>query len=187
MNDIPKEDEKTFDTVEHLFEDFHKEDLEWEKKHPFRAHIRSWLDKRFPNGVAGHRLYYLTPLEFFRYVKDEIEHAYQRVFRGWDDTAVWSVDYYIARLLPQLLKQLKENKSGIPMWAFDGLECEENYDYSDENTQIAEERWNEVLDKIIEGFEEYIELEDKGDTGNDSEKFKKAFELFEKYFGSFWD
>jgi hypothetical protein len=79
--------------------------------------------------------------------------AYQRLTRGWDDRAVWSIDYWLDDKMPAMLRKLKEDKHGIPMSMFDGLPMNDQ-DYHDEpEMNIAEERWNAVLDKMIAGFE----------------------------------
>jgi hypothetical protein len=124
MNDIPQDDEESLDTVEDLFADFDKKELEWKHKHPFRAYIKDWLDERFPSGIAGgYRAYYalLRPWKILRYIKYEIKYAWQRVFRGWDDKATWNLNYYLANIIPQILKELKKGKMGIPIPCFEGL------------------------------------------------------------------
>ncbi len=84
-----------------------------------------------------------------------IKYAYQRVTRGWDDRAVWSIDWWLDDKMPAMLRKLKEDKHGTPMSMFDGLptENDDGYTHSDETFAIAEERWNAILDKMIAAFE----------------------------------
>ena len=52
------------------------------------------------------------------------------------------------------------------------------------------EEWIDILNEILDGFESYlIIMESEVSTLEDigQNKFKKAFELFTKYFGNLWD
>lgn len=196
MEEIEKDGEESFDSVNDLFADFERRDKIWEKKHPFRAKTRKFLDERFPSGIAGGmRAYYALqrPWKIFDYWKYEIIHAYQRVSRGWDDTAVWSIDYYLADLIPQLVKSLKENGNGLPGFAFEGLESNEEGSYTDEQWKIASARWDKVLDEIAEGFESWKKFDEKVlhpedyEKDEDYQKFLKAMDLLKEHWGSFWD
>ena len=84
-----------------------------------------------------------------------LKYAHQRLTRGWDDRAVWSIDWWLDDKMPAMLRKLKKDKHGIPMSMFDGLPTENNdgYTHSDETYAIAEARWDETLDKMIAGFE----------------------------------
>jgi hypothetical protein len=79
--------------------------------------------------------------------------AYQRVVRGWDDRAVWSIDYWLDDKMPAMLRKLKEDKHGIPMEMFDGLPMNDEGYHSEPEMEIASKRWDDVLDKMIAGFE----------------------------------
>ena len=85
----------------------------------------------------------------------EAKYAYQRVVRGWDDRAVWSIDYWLDDKMPDMLRRLKETKHGTP---FDMFPTEPEYIDEDGNAneagwKIANARWEETLDKMIAGFE----------------------------------
>ncbi len=70
--------------------------------------------------------------------------AIQRVFRGWDDRVIWSIDMYLARMMPVWLRQLKSQKHGVPPLVFHG---------DDVDLEESEKLWEEILDEMIEGFE----------------------------------
>src|SRR5271170_4037643 len=82
-------------------------------------------------------------------------YAYQRVTRGWDDRAVWSIDWWLDEKMPAMLRKLKEDKHGIPGSMFEGLPTVpgEEWNHTDEAYAMAEARWNEILDKMIGAFE----------------------------------
>jgi hypothetical protein len=83
----------------------------------------------------------------------EVKYAYQRVVRGWDDRAVWAIDYWLDEKMPTMLRRLKEDKHGIPMTMFDGLPVNDEGHHDEPETEIASKRWEETLDKMIAGFE----------------------------------
>lgn len=44
----------------------------------------------------------------------EIKFAYQRVVRGWDDTALWSLDHHLTKTLGTQLQRMAETAHGYP-------------------------------------------------------------------------
>lgn len=161
----------------------------------------NFLDDWFPKGLTGWRASYtLThPWKIFEYWSDEIRFAWQRVFRGWDDRIIWSIDYYLAKMLPQWLEKLKQNKHGIPNMFF---KKEDEYVDSDgiltikDNAMIrAEKEFDDVLDKITNGFKAYSRINDEFlYPEKDKElydelylQFEKGMDLLKKYFGTLWD
>jgi hypothetical protein len=179
-----KEEEK-FMNHEEFMDEIEKE----EKEKNLKILLRNWLDDKFPNGIAEYRAYYtLThPWIIIGYWKRQIKYAWQRAFRGWDDTALWGIDSYLAKIILQLVRKLKEDNIGIPVSMFEGLPCDENYPFSEESVKIAKQRWIEVQDKIIEGFESYLKLDFYPETISPKEeeykrKFEEGFDLFREHF-----
>jgi hypothetical protein len=199
VENIEDEDSVTYYSVEELFADLDRKDLEWEQNHPLRAYIRKQMDKIFPHGIADRRAYYAIqePREIFRYIKYGIIHAWQRLFRGWDDTACWNVGYYLAEILPPIIRQLKEVGNGVPMSMYEGFEevtLENGYiGFSDEADKIASERWDKILDEIADGFDSYIKFDEKHvrpeeyEKDEDYQKFQRALDLLKEHYQSLWD
>jgi hypothetical protein len=206
MVETPQEDYESFDSTEDLFASFKEEDLKWEKEHPFRAYIRNWLDKRFPNGVAGgYRVYYANLWKILCYYKDEIKYAYQRVSRGYDDKAAWHIGYYLSKTLPPIIRQLKEVGHGFPVRMYEGAEnfpisqmelgsIDEDGNYIEtEEEKTASEKWDKILDEIADGFEAYIKYDEDFDYKTPREedenykKFQRALELLKEYYEDLWD
>lgn len=123
----------------------------------------------------------------------EIKQFVQRGRRGWADSDVWSVDHYVASILIQMLKKLKETKQGSPI-------------------ELTEEEWSDKLNQMIEAFEaanRVIEDEYYEEIGDDAEIIRKAskeeleecnrrleadikifedgMKIFTKYFFGLWD
>lgn len=153
-----------------------------------KKNFRNWFNGLFPDkGYAGYAPYYLLlhPWEILLYWKQEVEFAWERVFRGWDSRATWAIDYHIAEQIVGTVKYLRKLDWGIPMIMFEGLPFEEGSDwnYTKESEEIAHQRWLQVLDDIVTGFQAYIDNEDRNFyEGNMDEAFTKAFDLFRKHF-----
>lgn len=121
-------------------------------------------------------------------IKSNIKWAWQRMVRGFDDKAVWSVDYYLAQLIPLLIMELKENERGVPGQMFEEDDWDEKkFQYKEGALEIAAEKWNSILDEIAEGFQDYVNLWDfdMGDALK-SKKFNRAFDLLREYFQNLW-
>jgi len=157
--------------------------------------FRNWLGNKFPNGWYGYHPCYILahPWEIFEYYCGELKCAWQRVFRGWDDTVIWNLDWYLSKMIPIWIKVLKNKKHSIPQEMFDGLPYDNNYCYSNENEKIAENKWSNILDKIAKGFESYCKIQNKGLCKKEAEFFELnesyevGFDLFKKYFSNLWD
>lgn len=79
----------------------------------------------------------------------------QRGVRGWSNRDTWGLDNYMSGWLPQALRYLKEHKNGTPLAVYpEGAEyIDETGNPTDEASAIASARWDEIMDKMIEGFE----------------------------------
>lgn len=156
-----------------------------------KKNLRNWLDKKIPHGIAGYSAFHALTHPWL-IVEDwghKIKWAWQRVVRGWDDRALWSVDSYLADHIVAIITDFKRKKIGIPVEMFDGLPYSNpsTCDYSSENMLIAETRWNDILDKIVLGFKSYNNLDNFGVLSpEDEEKVKESFKLLEKYWSNIW-
>ena len=57
----------------------------------------------------------------------KIQFAYQRVVRGWDDRALWSLDHHLCKTLGAQLLRLADVAHGYPGehgWTFEGWTAE---------------------------------------------------------------
>jgi hypothetical protein len=78
----------------------------------------------------------------------ELRWAWQRLTRGWDDCAVWSIDWHLATYVPIWIRRLRDTKVGIPAKMFDDPQRS-----SAEDLTRATKRWDRVLGEIADGFE----------------------------------
>jgi len=129
--------------------------------HPFHEHIyHTWLDLTNP-----------------------IKWAWQRLTRGWDDRVIWSIDYYLAEMMPVWLRKLAKDKQGIPASMFGDNWIEPT---SDED-EAAEQRWNGILHEMIDGFEAAKRIIDYDKRDGDIQRAARALQLLEQYFFDLWD
>lgn len=100
-------------------------------------------------------------------------YTYQRLFRGWDDSELWSLDHSFALWIVPRLKRMKEIQKGFPANLSD--------DWED-----GFEKWNIILNEMIEGFVIKInEFDEDIDCGSNI-KYTRAKELFLKYLDDLW-
>ena len=184
-------DGKCYDSVDELFDSMNKE---FKHKNP----IGYWIDHTLfkSKGFLSYAPHYSLshPWKPLRLGIDQIKYAWQRVFRGWDDRVIWSIDYYLTEYIPIWSKELKDKKQGVPQTCLDINDWDDNKsEFKDGAFEKAEEIYNGILDKIIKGFEAQKRIEDESLWKNDPEyeelkkKFDEGFDLFHQYYETFWD
>lgn len=120
--------------------------------------------------------------------------AIQRVVRGWDDTAIWSLDSYIANIAIEVLPKIRDMKHG---YMFD-------HDYVGEEPMkdgwLDDEKQTEIFNKMIFAMEHHVddlEHQDKHIPGGlraasaedrevYNQRVKEGMSLFADYFGELW-
>lgn len=174
--------------TEHTFDNWQKE---WETKHPLLNKIDNLFDNK---SIADYRASYaiIHPWVFISYLWGHVCWAWQRVFRGWDDRVIWSINFYLAKMIPAWMRQLKKDKHGTPMMMFKDEDLDPNGNISDEVSEQARLEYDTILESIVLGFESYIKMEEMGDSKSleykaEGQKFNNGFDLFRKYFETFWD
>ena len=173
---------------------------EWDKKHP----VAHWVDETLFHGKS---LFHYAPHHTLTHpwilIQDMyywIEQAYWRVTKGWDYTATWSIDYYLAGQIPQLVRYLKNQKhKGISFDYLDDNAKGHGFDATEKEWDKASKNFDDTLELIAQGFDAYITI-DKEMLWNDPKnktrtkrykemksKFDKGMELFVKYFHTLGD
>ncbi len=109
---------------------------------------------------------------FFKNAKREIQFAYQRMVRGYDDSVTWSLDQSLAKLIaPRLSLFIKVTEAHGNH--FDGL---------------TNEQWLNHLNKMLAAFEYYASDERwSGDEEFFMMKHQEGLNLFAKYYCFLWD
>ena len=165
-----------------------------EQKTEYKLKVYSLYDdknKGFTNWVGYDGKYIaLHPWIVLEKTFEEIKWAWQRVFRGWDDRVIWSIDWYLAKYIPQWLMELKSKKQGVPTSMYDEADFDNNFNTSKEGDAKAIAKYDAILDQIITAFESYSLLEDNFDPETYEEAYKdfrEGFDLFRDFFGTLWD
>ncbi len=170
------------------------DDLDRIIKYPKKKNkLNQYLFDKFPNGLCELNSYYAIthPWEIIKYVKRQLKYAWQRVFKGYDERVSWQLDYYLAKMIPLWISDIRHAKvPGVPMSFFDEYPHDENYNCSEEDEKKAEEKWHRILMEIEYGFQDYLKLDDlefnDPERKNMEKRFEKAFDLLQEHWNELW-
>lgn len=118
----------------------------------------------------------MRPLYYLEDLKDRVKYAFQRAFRGFDDTAYWGLCDYVQVITIKVLKKTLTDTVGYPVYL--------QKFYPKLSPKKLEKKWVEILKKIVYGFE--LELNKVKPNKKDQKKIDEAAELFGRYFYCFW-
>lgn len=125
----------------------------------------------------GKKWYITHPWLLFQDIRRNIRWAWQRVFRGWDDRDLWSIDYRICVLMEQWLDKFIEVSISYPA----------DFNHPDE--------WTDILIIIRDGFIAGKKIANNDyDSPSDVEReheiymatFDEGMSLFQKHFFNLW-
>jgi hypothetical protein len=143
--------------------------------------------------MFGYKFSYVIrhPLIILGLCIDEIKYAWQRVFKGYDERISWELDWYLAKMIPLWISDIRHAKvPGVPTSFFDKYPHDENYNYSEDDEKKAFEEWNSILIEIENGFKDYLKLDETDfhdpERKNMEKRFNRAFDLFRQYFSDLW-
>lgn len=163
---------------------------EQDRQHPYRTAVvnayhavrRFWRDTANPEQVAR-----------------EAKFAWQRATRGWSDRDTWGMDYYLSRVIPDMVAFLRTSKDGLPTKLPDDWTPENWRDYLLEGNNFChytEQEFDDILSRIEIGFRRYAEryhnapfsdseLTDEEKKFIDDE-FAKSGQMLLRYFHLLW-
>lgn len=114
------------------------------------------------------------PINKIKHIAYEIKYGFQRMFRGYDDREIFSLDFQFIEKYTNILQKFKENTVGYP-------------------TNLSPEEWDSILDRMMFLLLEIQNVYDEVDITNykikdeiiekDKDEF---FNLFSKYFFHLW-
>jgi hypothetical protein len=126
-------------------------------------------------------------------LKWKIPNTIQRAYRGWGHADTWDFDRYLANVIRDGIKHLKNCQHGIPTDIYEKYRNDVLLDQN-EAEFLALKEWNEILDKIVYGFDcaslisgdSYLELshEERNQAEN---AYYEGMDLFKEYFFNLWD
>jgi len=105
--------------------------------------------------------------------------AWQRAIRGYGDDDLWSLNHALAKLTVIGCKRMRETGNGYP------AEFSEPEFGGDGQ---GWEAWEDILRRIEEGFQAWIDEEGWfHDKPEQEAKFKDAMQLYSHWFSALWD
>jgi hypothetical protein len=110
---------------------------------------------------------------WFRNMRYEIRHAWQRLTIGYDDEWKWGLYSKLEWIIPQCVRWMQKHTIGHP--------C-----------NLTSQKWKSILEKIAIGFESAAKIDEKMlYKGKEFKKLNKQYnegmKLFVKYFRNLWD
>ena len=106
---------------------------------------------------------------------------------GFHYEDIWNLDRTIIKFILPRLAYFRDNHDGIPNDIFIEMEVDTDKTISDECQNKADKLWIDKINKILNGFEIYLTRYWYDRTEEDKKYIEDAWELFRKYFGSFWN
>lgn len=146
------------------------------------------LDRETPWYMSVYYWFYrlINDLRFF--FMRRLPCFFHRGKNGYSYIDAWSIDYYLCDVIVGLVKLLKANLHGAP------------HDLFDDSAENPTWKWEEILDKIIEGFQAGraildMDYMDGCSTREEWEpkqkelevKYNEGMGLFKEYFFHLWD
>lgn len=100
-------------------------------------------------------------------IRQRINHLWQRLIRGFDDSDTWHLDVVIARFALPRLKRFKELNNGFP-------------------GDSTPENWAAEIDDMIYSLNAIVEMERETSYEVDSDRFYRGLTLFGMRFRELW-
>ena len=146
------------------------------------------MSKMMDTGWFGMRIGYLLlhPWQIVGEWRRHIKWAWQRVFRGWDDRALWGLDYWLVGKMREMLPKMRD-KSGIPSCCYSKLGWGSP---SDEEDNAAIKKWHGYVDQMIDGFEAANEILDSDSLVSYEklhERYHEGMKVFVEYMFALWN
>lgn len=130
------------------------EDGEFETMEDMWEHHKSnqrWYEKVW--GTIYYPIYRFCVHTIWERIKpSNFKHWYQRARYGYSYRDVWSIDWFLADIIPKMVKDLKKTHHGIPGSIVD------KWANTEEGEKAADLEWKLILDKIAHGFELQYEI-----------------------------
>lgn len=86
-------------------------------------------------------------IQLIRQIGRDIKWSHQRIWKGYCDNDLLSIDYWFIKIMPKMLKEFKETRHGSPM-RIDYNPLEDSLDEKECNQDIHGE-WDKKLDRMI--------------------------------------
>ena len=175
-----KKEAKKIDSVDKMFADINRK----RKAHPVYYFFQG--------------LYYRI-YRFIERIPLNVKTFVQRGKRGWANSDTWGFDYYLAKVIYEGVRHLKENINGMPNNLTEGQWIDilnkitdafgfahrmtKNELYLIKNKRKRKE-WQKDLDEINK---KYKSLNSRCMTNKEIKAYEEGWKLFKEYFFDLWD
>ena len=93
---------------------------------------------------------YKRPWQILRLIKQvgrDIKWSHQRIWKGYCDYDLFSIDHWFMKIMPEMLKVFKETRHGSPV----AVNCHSHIVFLDEEerNQNVHDEWDKNLDRMI--------------------------------------
>ena len=93
---------------------------------------------------------YKRPWQILRLIKQvgrDIKWTHQRIWKGYCDYDIFSIDHWFMKIMPEMLKVFKETRHGSPV----AVNCHSHIVFLDEEerNQNVHDEWDKNLDRMI--------------------------------------
>lgn len=112
-----------------------------------------------------------------RHIKCCLKWSKQRIVRGYSDSDLWNMCDYLQMLLPDMLKNLKDNRNGSPGFLGENYTNEEGVLVNDS----CHAQWDKILDRMIFLWKETDEAACSKKNPYEEEHSKAFSEFTDKY------
>lgn len=93
---------------------------------------------------------------------------FQRLTRGWDDSATWSLDHSLAKEILPRLRRFQEIKAAHP-------------------SEMSSEEWSSIIQQMIDSFEFYASGQQwEFPSEKRLKEVERGMKLFARYYGNLW-
>ena len=152
--------------------------------------------------IFKQRYVYRNPLRNIKDFLRRFKYAYQRITKGYCDTDLWNLDYYLICLLSEALKELSETTYSYPMNLTEEEWRQKLLEMSNHFSNISEYTDNDINNRAEKSFDAYwdsrgTDKEDKLynnwiEISKDAFKFReeeknKALDMIKEWFFDLWD
>lgn len=107
---------------------------------------------------------------YYQFLYWPVRSFIERGRRGWSICDVWAIDYYLDRIIPEMVERLRQTGHGCP-------------------SELDEEQWNAILAKIVAGFKAHAKMmaEVLYDDAELQAEIDEGMALFIKWYSHLWD
>jgi len=181
VKDDEDEYEGLFDLVDDMLE-YMETKREKEKREALIKYYLTrfwWFIERKYNDI----IYFFRSIKWF----------FQRGFRGYGDNDIWSLHYYLSKIIVDSVKELKKVCTGFPAKLDDVKDWYKILDkiiYTFEIEQKLDEEFV-IIDKNLSDYEELKKIYEKYNmhimTEEEIKEYEEGWRLFKEYFRGIWD